>query len=119
MRMTRLGTWIGMAALALQLAWPLLAGALPRSVTLVPACTVDGVTHYLEVPTGKDPLKLQSGHGDHCPLCFAAGTAFAGPVRGFWLPRQIFSPPAAPERHFVARAFADPRLARAPPILPS
>lgn len=48
--MRRLGTWLGIVALALQLAWPLFVSAKPRSVTLVPLCTVDGVTHYVEVP---------------------------------------------------------------------
>ena len=67
--MRKLGTWLGIVALALQLAWPLLATAKPRSVTLVPLCTVDGVTHYLEVRTGKSPLEESPGHGDHCPLC--------------------------------------------------
>lgn len=69
--MRKLGSWLGIAALALQLGWPLAAGALPRAVTLVPLCTVDGVTHYVELPTGKDPLEHSAGHGDHCPLCFA------------------------------------------------
>ena len=70
-RMRKLGSWLGIAALALQLGWPLLAGALPRAVALVPLCTVDGVTHYLEVPTGKNPLEHSAAHGEHCPLCFA------------------------------------------------
>ena len=69
MGMKRLGTWLGIAAIALQIALPLVAGALPRAVTLVPLCTVDGVTHYLEVPTGKTPLDGSAHHGDHCPLC--------------------------------------------------
>jgi hypothetical protein len=81
--MRKLGTWLGIVALALQLAWPLLVSAKPKSVTLVPLCTVDGVTHYLEVPTGKTPLDESSAHhGDHCPLCFLGhAAALTGGVR--------------------------------------
>ncbi len=67
--MKRFGTWLGVAAIALQVALPLLAGALPRSVALVPLCTVDGIAHYVEVPTGKSPVDDSSGHAGHCPLC--------------------------------------------------
>jgi hypothetical protein len=116
-RMRKLGSWLGIAALALQLGWPLLAGALPRAVTLVPLCTVDGVTHYLEVPTGKDPLQHSAGHGDHCPLCF---TGHASAV----LPH--FELPALQDRHACERiaparsthcqaVFLNPN-ARAPPL---
>jgi len=70
MRVRKLGTWLAILAIALQGAWPLLAAATPRAVALVPLCTVDGVTHYLEVPTGKTPLQGGASHGDHCSLCF-------------------------------------------------
>jgi hypothetical protein len=116
MDMRRLGTWLGMAALALQLAWPLVAGALPRSVVLVPVCTVDGVTHYLEVPTGKDPRGGSAAHTGHCPLCCAGSMAPAGSLSGFSLPERAFAQPLAPEVNFVAKPFASPTRARAPPF---
>jgi hypothetical protein len=68
--MKRIGAWLAMLAIALQAAFPLIASAQPRGVTLVPLCTVDGVTHYVEVPTGKTPAGPPAGHGDHCALCF-------------------------------------------------
>ena len=64
----RIGVWLAVLAIALQAAWPLLVSASPRSVALVPLCTVDGVTHFLEVPTGKTPAG--HSHGDHCAFCF-------------------------------------------------
>jgi len=64
----RLGTWLAILAIFLQAAWPLLAAAKPRSVALVPLCTVDGVTHYLEIPTGKTPPD-NGVHGQHCAFC--------------------------------------------------
>jgi hypothetical protein len=118
MDMRRLGTWLGMAALALQLAWPMLAGALPRSVTLVPVCTVDGVTHYLEVPTGKDLGGAPSTHAGHCQLCCAGTLALAGALPGFFPPERASAQPLAAEDDFVARPFASPSWARAPPFSP-
>jgi hypothetical protein len=56
--------------MALQAFWPLLAQAKPRSVALVPVCTVEGVTHYLELPAGKTPGgKGSAAHFEHCALC--------------------------------------------------
>ena len=114
--MRKLGTWLGIAAIALQVALPLLAGALPRSVALVPLCTVDGVTHYLEVPTGKSPLHESAGHAGHCPLCCASGAALAGarPVLALpgAAPADRFVPEAAPP----AEASPGARWARAPPF---
>ena len=71
MRVRKLGTWLAVLAIALQAAWPLVAAAKPRAVALVPLCTVEGVTHYLELPTGKTPLEEStSGQHDHCAFCF-------------------------------------------------
>src|SRR5258706_1141579 len=70
MVMKRIGAWLAIFAIALQAAMPLIASAQPRSVALVPLCTVDGVTHYVEVPLGKTPAAPPAGHGDHCALCF-------------------------------------------------
>jgi hypothetical protein len=114
--MKKLATWLGIAAIALQIAWPLIAVAKPRGVTLVPLCTVDGVTHYLEVPTGKAPVEQSSSHGGHCPLCFV-GERAALPARfpllalDDGLGTERVAPPAS---RFV-RPTVGPRRARAPP----
>jgi hypothetical protein len=117
--MRRLGSWLGIVALALQLAWPLIVSAKPSSVTLVPLCTVDGVTHYLELPTGKTPLEESSAHhGDHCPLCFLGhAAALSGDVP------PLTGALAVAERPVCALPLAAPwtvvlgRDARGPPIL--
>jgi hypothetical protein len=60
------------AAIALQALWPLLAQARPEDPTLqVPLCTVEGVTHSVEIKVSKTtPLDERSAsHGDHCKLC--------------------------------------------------
>ena len=118
MQVRRLGTWLAVIAIALQAMWPLIAAAKPRSVTLVPACTVDGVTHYLEIPTGKSPIDESTSHGEHCPYCFFG--------ERFSLPSQPIALPAVdgrPDR--VAPAEAQPLFkvrfsrqdARAPPVV--
>jgi len=67
----KLGSWIALLAIVLQASWPLLANAKPRAVALVPLCTVDGVTHYLELPAGETPLEESSRtHHEHCSFCF-------------------------------------------------
>ena len=66
----RAAAWLAMLAMALQGFWPLLAQAKPRGAELVPVCTVDGVTHFIELPPGKSPLEQQaSSHHEHCGLC--------------------------------------------------
>jgi hypothetical protein len=69
-QLKRIGTWLAVVAITLQAVWPLLVSAKPRSIALVPLCTVDGVTHFIEVPTGKAPAGESSSHGDHCAFCF-------------------------------------------------
>src|SRR5437868_15455872 len=71
MDVRRLGTWLATLAIALHAAWPLIANAKPKSVHLVPLCTVEGVTHYVEVPGGSSPLdKSADAHHEHCSFCF-------------------------------------------------
>jgi Protein of unknown function (DUF2946) len=72
----RLGHWLAILAIALHAAWPLLANARPKSVHLVPLCTVEGITHYLEVPGGNSPLDdSANAHHDHCAFCFLGAGA--------------------------------------------
>ena len=71
MGVRRLGHWLAILAIALHAAWPLLANARPKSVHLVPLCTVEGITHYLEVPGGSTPLDESANtHREHCSFCF-------------------------------------------------
>ncbi|HLX81808.1 MAG TPA: DUF2946 family protein [Burkholderiales bacterium] len=75
LRRNRLAAFLAVLALALQAFWPLLAQARPRIAgILVPVCTVEGTTHYLELPAGKSPLDERSAsHGEHCKLCVFGG----------------------------------------------
>jgi hypothetical protein len=121
MDMRKLGAWLAVLALALQAGWPLVVAAKPRAVTLVPLCTVDGVTHYLELPAGDTALeKSTKAHHQHCGFCFL-GQLSAVP------PQQ---PPALAQHTRAERvaAIATPGFgklfftspaARAPPALPA
>jgi len=104
MVMKRIGAWLAIFAIALQAALPLIASAQPRSVALVPLCTVDGVTHYVEVPTGKTPAGPPAGHGGHCALCFVGDKV--------GLPTQ-------PELLALANAAAQASPLHTPSVVPS
>jgi len=113
----RLGTWLAIVAIALQAAWPLLAAAKPRSVALVPLCTVDGVTHYLEVPTGKTPL--DSVHHEHCAFCFLGQLSAASSKRPIGLCCDACTERApAADSPSLAQPSLITQDARAPPLLP-
>src|SRR6266436_4827389 len=76
-RPRRAAAWIAILAIALQALWPLLAQAKPKSVLLVPVCTVQGVTHYVELPSGNAPVEQRAAsQHDHCSFCSLGG----GPV---------------------------------------
>lgn len=109
--MRKFTSWLAITAMALQALWPLIAQARPS--TLVPVCTVAGVTHYVEIPGGTTPVDAQH---EHCAYCFAGAAlptkqvvqgadafSFLGPKAVAFTPRSFF---------FVS---AD---ARAPPLLP-
>ncbi len=71
MGVRRFGNWLAILAITLNAAWPLIASAKPKSVHLVPLCTVEGVTHYIELPGGTTPLDQSANtHHDHCAFCF-------------------------------------------------
>ncbi|HEX2566254.1 MAG TPA: DUF2946 family protein [Burkholderiales bacterium] len=70
----RFAAWAAILAMALQALWPLIAQAKPRSVTLVPVCTVAGVTHYYEVRAGDSPLEQRTASNhEHCAYCSLDG----------------------------------------------
>jgi hypothetical protein len=59
-------------SITLQALWPLVSHARPRDPSsLVPVCTINGITHYLDLKTGNAPLDERAAlHGEHCKLCF-------------------------------------------------
>jgi len=70
----RSAAWLAVVAMVLQALWPLVAQAKPRSSVLVPVCTVQGITHYIELPGGKSPVEEQSeAHHQHCSFCTFGG----------------------------------------------
>jgi|SRR5436190_14978297 len=120
MGVRRLGNWLAILAITLNAAWPLIASAKPKSVHLVPLCTVEGVTHYIEVPGGTTPLDQSANtHHDHCAFCFLG-------VGGL-LPSHVdASPTVASASERIARGIEESHFteafivhgARAPPFSP-
>lgn len=118
--MRRFGSWLAILAITLQAAWPLLANAKPRSVTLVPLCTVDGVTHYLELPASETPLEKSSRtHHEHCSFCFLGHlTAVAcEPPPSLACEARVERPSAA-ETPVLGQPYTLSQEARAPPSPP-
>ena len=69
-RIRAFAAYLALFALALQAAWPLLAHAAPARTALVPVCTVDGVTHFTEVPIRAVAADdSAAAHADHCAFC--------------------------------------------------
>ena len=89
----RLAALAAAFAVALQALWPLLSHARPQDPSLlVPLCTVEGVTHYLELKTGKTPLDERTAlHGDHCQLCVFGADRHAAISSGHATPRAVSS----------------------------
>jgi hypothetical protein len=63
--------WLAIVLVALNALWPLVAQARPKSHgILVPLCTIDGVTHYTELPAPKAPAEQRSeANHEHCKIC--------------------------------------------------
>ena len=113
-----LGAWLAIFAIALQAALPLIASAQSPSMTLVPLCTVDGVTHYVEVPLGKSPAG-QPAHGDHCAFCLI-GDKVGLPTQPEFpaLADTVAQVPPLGNAVAVPRNDFQTAAARGPPVLP-
>lgn len=121
MGVRRLGHWLAVLAIALHAAWPLLANARPKSVHLVPLCTVEGVTHYIELPSGKSPLDESANtHREHCSFCFL-GTVGVLPshVEAAVAPSTASEQIALGVDYSHASAVLIVHGARAPPLSPA
>jgi hypothetical protein len=101
--------WLAILAIALQSLWPLLAQAKPRSVTLVPICTVGGETHYVELETGGG-----QSHEEHCKACPVGAAALASRVSDLPSIQVAFSILAGEDNPAVDR-FVSYAHSRAPP----
>jgi len=119
MQMTtrRLAAWIAMLAMALQAFWPLIAQAKPRSSTLVPICTVDGVTHYFELKKGDTPLeKSSAAQHEHCGFCLLGGAAvLPSALQSFDGNSSVDAEPAQAVFPSLASRRFSPARPRAPP----
>ena len=91
--------WLAIVLVALNALWPLVAQARPKGPgILVPVCTIEGITHYAELPVPKAPLEQRSdANHEHCKVCL------------FGLERAVL-PTAAPQ----AVACSDGKIARPP-----
>jgi DUF2946 family protein len=119
LRLRRAASWLAIASMALNAAWPLLANAKPR-VAALPSeiCSATGLNHATGgAPAGAPEKDL---HASHCTLCpFGAERGAAIPYAG---QPQLLSAPApgpalarsdAPRPDTALRFTAPPR---APPV---
>src|SRR4051812_33519187 len=120
MDVRRFGRWLALLAIALHAAWPLLANAKPKSAHLVPLCTVEGVTHYIEVPGGTPLDDSAKAHQDHCSFCFLGVGGLVASHIGVPLRLAITSQPVAlGVEHAHTSAVRIILGARAPPFPPA
>ena len=90
-RRNPVAVYLAVLAIALQALWPLLAQARPKNAVLVPVCTVQGVTHYIELPSSGTPVEEHAAsQHDHCSFCTFGGERAA--LSGFL--QSIITPPA-------------------------
>src|SRR4051812_38897336 len=115
-----IAAYVACMAMALQALWPLIAQAKPRSVTLVPVCTVQGVTHYLEMPGGNSPLEQKSSsQHEHCSYCSFGGERAIAPSSGLGIVAcegRLRSSASVEEILFFKSADFTPGRPRAPPF---
>jgi DUF2946 family protein len=79
----RFAALLAILAIALQALWPLIAQAKPvLPGERVPVCTIEGITHYIELPAPDSAVeKSSAAHHEHCKMCvFGAAKLTALPV---------------------------------------
>lgn len=112
-----LAFWLAVVATVFNVLWPLLAQARVRASVLVPVCSIEGVTHYIELPTGKTPLPASAEH-KHCSLCTVGAQAtapqaaprIAVPPSSEGPARVDNAPPSASAQYPARHSRAPPRL---------
>ena len=117
----RTAALLAIFAVALQALWPLLAQAKPTVPgERVPVCTIEGITHYVELPAVDTPVEKRSAaHHEHCKMCvFGAEKLAALPVAAPPVVLVAGRERAADAISAVpaSNSFPKPALPRAPPI---
>ena len=111
--------WLAILLVGLNALWPLIAQARPKAPgILVPVCTIEGITHYAELPAPKAPLEQRSDAShEHCKICLfgleRASLPSAAPQVAAAADRDIATLPAAVAAadssfHSLARPRAPP-----------
>jgi hypothetical protein len=116
----RAAALLAIFAVALQALWPLLAQAKPALPgERVAVCTIEGITHYVELPASQSPAEQRSAaHHEHCKMCVfgAAKLAIAAsPALQAALAAVVDAPRASATVGFSPSGFERPALPRAPP----
>src|SRR3954447_762370 len=112
-----IAVYLAVLAIALQALWPLLAQAKPKNVLLVPVFTVQGVTHYIELPSSGTPVEQHAAsQHDHCSFCSFGGerAGLASFLQSIVTPRVEEAPPP----HVAARELRSERSPAARPRAP-
>jgi len=116
----RVAALLAMFAMALSALWPLISQAKPRVPgTQVPVCTIEGITHYVELPAPDTPVEQRSSsHHEHCKMCVFGAAKLALAAVTHLLPTSRAREPAAQTSCAVFSASASdlPAQPRAPPI---
>ena len=117
----RTAALLAIFAVALQGLWPLLAQAKPTVPgERVPVCTIEGITHYVELPSVDTPVEKRSAaHHEHCQMCVFGAEKLAVAVSPA-PPVAVVADPDCPLDSVSAvsssSSFPKPALPRAPPI---
>ena len=116
----RVAALLALFAMALSALWPLVSQAKPRVPgAQVPVCTIEGITHYVELPATDTPVEKRSAaHHDHCKMCvFGAERVAAVAVTAFQVEPGAGREAAQPSFQAAKSnsSFHRPAQPRAPP----
>ena len=117
----RAAALLAIFAVALQALWPLLAQAKPALPgERVAVCTIEGITHYIELPAVDTPVEKRSAaHHEHCKMCVFGAEKLA--VAVCRAPQAVLAaavevPQVSVATGFSPAGFERPALPRAPPL---
>src|SRR5262245_23553900 len=116
----RFAALLAILAIAMQAFWPLIAQAKPALPgERVPVCTIEGITHYIELPAPDSAVeKSSAAHHEHCKMC-VFGAAKLAVIASAQAPLALGSTVEAAEPSLDAASspstFDRPAQPRAPP----